>query len=204
MEHDIIYLGLIIPAMILIYIGVRFYITSLIDKFNKEKLDVKTKSQTTNISEIYNKNKSKTPVSEMQNVSNKIFKTVVTNNITETVSRLNKNIERYKLFNKIFFMIILSICLLCTTVVIKQMVFTDILTEINNSQQNIILQHQNTIVFNGTITISHNNQILNKIVDNQRVSYMTDAIVIAVAIMISTSFAIFITIEFNIIRVKKI
>ena len=190
--------------MILIYIGVRFYITSLIDKFNKEKLDVKTKSQTTNISEIYNKNKSKTPVSEMQNVSNKIFKTVVTNNITETVSRLNKNIERYKLFNKIFFMIILSICLLCTTVVIKQMVFTDILTEINNSQQNIILQHQNTIVFNGTITISHNNQILNKIVDNQRVSYMTDAIVIAVAIMISTSFAIFITIEFNIIRVKKI
>lgn len=101
-------------------------------------------------------------------------------------------------------MIILSICLLCTTVVVKQMVFTDILTEINNSQQNIILQHQNTIVFNGTITISHNNQTLNKIVDNQRVSYMTDAIVIAVAIMISTSFAIFITIEFNIIRVKKI
>lgn len=102
MEQDIIYLGLIITAMILIYIGVRFYITSLIDKFNKEKLDVKTKSQTTNISEIYNKNKSKTSVSEMQNVSNKIFKTVVTNNITETVSRLNKNIERYELLIKYF------------------------------------------------------------------------------------------------------
>lgn len=109
--------------------------------------------------------------------------------ISFKTNKLKNKIDKQSLL----LIMVFIIAIMCFNVIFKTAFFEIQLDSINNSTQGIILQHQNNVyldgtVFNGTIKIEHNKNVLENITYNQQFLYTIDVITIIIAILIAVEF----------------
>ena len=142
-SNIILFISIIIFIIFMILIKKK---SNNIKKLKKEKEIIETELQNNNnILEKYNKNQSEISVSEIYKMLKEILEIRVENSSTKAIFTLNKNIEHLEHIKTRYYMIILS-CIICLSIVSKQLTFGYILIETN-----IVLQQLLSHIADGLI-----------------------------------------------------